>query len=366
MSNAPFVPRDRNVRALPIRLAAWVIIGAALYLGKPAFAPILFSMLLSLLLSPMVDVLERNHVPRFISSLSIIFVLVILIAVIVDSAWGPAQRWVEDAPKVLQTIEQKIRPARLVVARITSITTRATTIATGPVATSTAEKPIKLPEIDPLGVGRIVLIDAATVSILTLFLLIGGNNTLRAVERASQGGSGYKYMRIIGSLRAELSRYYLMLTSINIGLGIAVGCAMALWDLPSPWLWGIMVGILNFIPYVGPSVSLAVLTIVSLVTFEGYGTAIGVAGTFLGLTTIESQLIQPLLIGFRLNLNPIILSISIWLAGWFWGVAGVFLITPILVMLKEIAVLEDEGSVLKALLISHHRLPWIKSNSKQR
>ena len=364
MPDTPFPPSNRNVRALfrssrvsgwSIRVLAWAAIGTVLYLGKPAFAPIVFSMLLSLLLSPVVDALERSHKPRFVASLGIICVLMTLIAIMVDAAWGPAQRWVENAPKVLQSIEQKVRPARLIIARIESITTRATTIATGPVATTETEKAVKLPEIDPLGTGRIVLIDMVTVSILTLFLLTGGNNTLRAAERASQGGNNYKCMRIIGSVRAELSRYYLMLTAINICLGIAVGCAMALWDLPSPWLWGIMAGVLNFIPYVGPSVTLAVLTIVSLVTFEGYGTAAGVAGTFLCLTTLEGQIVQPLLIGFRLNLNPIVLFISIWLAGWFWGVAGVFLVTPTLVMLKEITILQDDDSLLKALLISHHR-----------
>lgn len=363
MSSAPFQPPERNVRnsmrtsAIPawsMRVIACAVIGAVLWLGKPAFAPILFSVLLTLLLSPLVDALERNRVPRFISSVGIVCMLVVLIGVVIDVAWGPAQRWVDDAPKVLQSIEHKVRPARLVIARIESITTRATTIATGPV-TPPAEKAIKLPEIDPLRLGRAILVDVATISILTLFLLIGGNRTLLAAERASQNENGrsYKCMRIIRSVRSELSRYYLTLTGINICLGFAVGCAMALWNLPSPWLWGIMVGVLNFIPYVGPAISLAVLTVVSLVTFEGYGIPAGVAATFLCLTTLEGQLVQPLLIGFRLNLNPIILSVSIWLAGWFWGVAGVFLVTPTLVMLKEIAMQQDDNSLLKALLVGH-------------
>lgn len=341
-----------------IRLIAWAVIGVVLYIGKPAFAPMLLAMLLALLLSPVVDFFERYRVPRMAASLGVVLVLIALLVVIVDAAWGPTQRWVENAPEVLQTIEKKVRPVQLIVKRIESITTRATTIATGPVSTTGADKAVTPAEINPLSTGRVILIDTVTISILTLFLLMGGNSTLRAVERASQqGGGSYKSMKIIESVRAELSRYYLMLTAINICLGVAVACAMALWGLPSPWLWGIMAGVLNFIPYVGPSISLAVLSIVSLVTFDGYGTAIGVASTFLCFTTIEGQLIQPLLIGFRLNLNPIVLFVSIWLAGWFWGVAGVFLITPSLVILKEIASMQDGDSLLKALLISHYQVP---------
>jgi len=356
--NVQSVTRLSAIPGWAIRVMAWAVIGLVLYFGKPAFAPMLFAVLLALLLSPLVDSLERYHVPRLAASLGIICLLIALIAIMVDAAWGPAQRWVQNAPEVLQTIEKKVRPVQLIVKRIESITTRATTIATGPVAAGEVDKAVKPPDINPLSTGRVILIDAATISILTLFLLMGGNDTMRAVEKAAHGSSGYKYMRVIDSVRAELSRYYMMLTAINICLGTAVGFAMAWWGLPSPWLWGIMAGVLNFIPYVGPSVTLAVLTIVSLVTFDGYGTAVGVATTFLCFTTLEGQLIQPLLVGFRLNLNPIVLFVAIWLGGWFWGVAGVFLITPTLVILKEIASLQDGSSQLKAWLLSHQHVPF--------
>ena len=334
-----------------IRIIALAIIGTILYFGKPAFAPILFSILVALLLSPLVDFLGRHHVPRLISSLGIILILIAFVAIIIDATWSPAQKWVENAPKVLQVIEKKIRPVQLVVARIDSITTRATTLASGPAAKPTpANTTYKPPEINALTTGRIILMDMATISILTLFLLMAGGSTIRAIERALQGDGYHEGMKIVESVRSELSRYYLTLTMINIGLGVITAGAMALWGLPSPWLWGIMVAVLNFIPYIGPSVSIAVLSVVSLVSFDGYGTAIGAASTFLFLTTIEGQLVQPLFIGSRLNLNPLVLFISVWLGGWFWGVAGIFLATPTLVILKEIANLQHENSPMKALL----------------
>jgi hypothetical protein len=94
-----------------------------------------------------------------------------------------------------------------------------------------------------------------------------------------------------------------------------------------------------------------VISVVALVSMEGYGTAVGAASCFLLLTTIEGQIIQPLLIGMRLNLNPIILFVTIWLAGWFWGVAGVFLAMPILIAVKEIAACQTGATVLKSILV---------------
>ncbi len=343
------------VSGWPIRILAWAIIGGVLYFGKPAFAPILFSMLIALLLSPFVDFLERHHIPRLVASLGIILFLISSLAIIVDAAWTPTQRWVENAPEVLQVVEKKIRPVQLVVARIDSITSRATTIASGPVAAPSISTPIVKPTlINALGTGRVILIDVVTIAMLTLFLLMAGSSTLRAIEQTLQGSEGHHCMRTIDSVRTELSRYYSTLAMINVCLGIATAGAMSLWGLPSPWLWGIMAGVLNFIPYIGPSVSLAVLSIVALVSFNGYATAIGVAGTFLFFATIEGQLVQPLLIGFRLNLNPIVLFIMIWLGGWFWGVAGIFLATPMLIILKEITNLQRTGSLLKALITTHH------------
>ena len=357
---------SRAASSMSLRVLAWMAVGTILYFCKPAIAPILFSMLIALLLSPVVDSLERNHIPRSIASLGIICILLAAFAVIVDAAWSPAQRWVQNAPEVLQSIEKKIRPVQLIVARIDSITTRATTIASGPVATTEAGKVAPKPsDINPISTARTFLIDTVTISILTLFLLIGGSNTLRAVEDALQGGEAHTCMRVIESVRSELSRYYLTLAMINICLGTAVGCAMAWWGLPSPWLWGIMSAALNFIPYIGPAVSLAILTIVALVTFEGYGNAIGVASTFLFLTTIEGQLVQPLLVGFRLNLNPIVLFVAIWLGGWFWGVVGIFLTMPTLVILKEVANMKEGNSLLKALLVSNYQPPLTRYRHKK-
>jgi len=124
---------------------------------------------------------------------------------------------------------------------------------------------------------------------------------------------------------------------INLGLGVATTVAMIGWGMPTPYLWGSLAAVLNFIPYVGPVTTLVLLTVVAIVSFDGLGHVLGVSLTFAGLTVLEGQLIQPWLVGRRLEVNPLLIFLALWFGGFFWGIAGVVLATPTLVALKVIA-----------------------------
>jgi predicted PurR-regulated permease PerM len=73
------------------------------------------------------------------------------------------------------------------------------------------------------------------------------------------------------------------------------------------------------------------------VTFDGVGRVLAVAATYLGLATVEGQIVQPLLVGHRLDLSPVIVFLALWVGGWFWGIAGVVMVVPSLVALKVVA-----------------------------
>jgi predicted PurR-regulated permease PerM len=341
-------PRTRSWSLVTI---AWIALGAVLYVAKPVVAPILFALLLALLLSPAVDFLVRYRIPRLVGALLAVGLVLGAIIIVGDAAWNPALRWVDSAPAVMQKVERKVLPLRRIVARVDSLTVRATSL-TGP-STGKARGPIATPEsggMTAFGAGSI-LIEIATVAVLTILLLATGGRTVRKLEidLAAHGGR-LEYMHRVETVRSELSRYYSTLALINIGLGVVTTAIMALWGLPNPWLWGITACVLNFIPYAGPVMTLLVVTVVSLVSSDGYAITLGAAGSLLLVTTIEGQIIQPLLVGFRLNLNPIILFVSIWLAGWFWGVAGVFLVTPVLIAAKEFTARRSGVSVLRSIL----------------
>ena len=106
---------------------------------------------------------------------------------------------------------------------------------------------------------------------------------------------------------------------------------------PNAILWGTVAGVLNFIPFVGPIATLSILAIAALVTFNNVGQALAVPGAFLGLHLIESQLVQPLFVGHRLDLSALVILLAVWFGFWFWGIPGVMLAVPLLVALKVAA-----------------------------
>jgi predicted PurR-regulated permease PerM len=148
---------------------------------------------------------------------------------------------------------------------------------------------------------------------------------------------------VIKAVRTELSRYYGGIALINLGLGVATVVVMALLGMPNPLLWGTVAALLNFFPYVGSATTLMLLTVVAFVTFSSLGHVAAVAASYLTLATLEGQVAQPLVMGRRLKLNPIIVFLALWFGGWFWGIAGIVIAVPALVSMKVVAAKSKHG-----------------------
>jgi predicted PurR-regulated permease PerM len=119
-------------------------------------------------------------------------------------------------------------------------------------------------------------------------------------------------------------------------LGIATTVTMYWLGMPNPLLWGVVAFVLNYVPYAGSAATLALLTVVAVVSFDGLGKALAVAGCYLVLTTVEGQFVQPILVGRRLDVSPLVVFLSLWFGGWLWGIAGVALAVPLLVAAKAL------------------------------
>ena len=138
-------------------------------------------------------------------------------------------------------------------------------------------------------------------------------------------------------IQQKLGRYFFFtVTLINAGLGIATTVAMQVLGMPNPLLWGAMAMLLNYIPYLGPTASLVILGAAAAVTFDEPGRVWQVPATFLALILLEGQLIQPVVVGRSLRLNPVMVFLAFLLMGWLWGIPGMFFAVPLLVTLKVI------------------------------
>jgi len=125
---------------------------------------------------------------------------------------------------------------------------------------------------------------------------------------------------------------------------------MQLLGMPSPLLWGTLAAVFNFVPYFGSACTLLVVSGVALVTFDSLGHVFAVAGSFLVLITLEAYVVQPLLVGRRLELSPLAVLLGVWFFSALWGVVGIILAVPVLLTLKVLARENPDSSALLAFL----------------
>jgi len=342
-------------RTLPATLTAtrvlvWGAIGLLLYGAHVAFVPIALSLLLALILSGPVEALYRLRVPRGIGALLMLLITLGLVTGGVNLLWAPAQQWFEGAPKTLQTIKKRITPLVRFKEHFDDLRGDASAFgATKPANTASpaAAAPAADDTVGFLDGTREVIVAFVTVVIITLFLLAGGPPMMAKMTTAFVDDLlAGRVLFLIEKVRAEVGRFYLTTTFINLGLGCATTLVMMAWGMPAPYLWGALAAGLNYIPYLGAATTLAVVTVVAMVSFTDPTHIFGVAGSYLALATLEGQIVQPLFVGRRLDINPLVVFLALWFGGLFWGVAGILLAMPILVTMKVLAEHSEHGKPL--------------------
>jgi predicted PurR-regulated permease PerM len=335
-----------------------IALGVLLYVAHEAFIPIALALLFALILSGPVEALHKLRVPRGISAAVILIILLAVIAGLVDLMWLPAQQWFANAPQTMKIVAHKLMPAARFVDHVEQIRASAEKIGGSrqPLAATVAAAPAAAGEkvgapMSLLGATRATIVGTVTVVIVTLFLLAGGPPMLARMTAAFVDDlKAAHVLDIIEKVRSEVGRFYVTTALLNVCVGCATAGAMTACGMPTPVLWGVLAAVLNFIPYAGPATTLMVLTLVAFVTFDGLGQVIAVAGSFLLLATITGQFVQPLLVGRRLKVNPLLVFLALWFGGLFWGIAGIVLATPALLALKVVAEHAISGTALMEFL----------------
>ena len=323
-----------------IIIAIIVLIGS-LHLARSAIVPVVFAMFLALLLSPAVNALARIRVPRALGAALVMVSLVAMVAMALNATWRPARGWLDAAPATMRTLERKLRPVTRIIAKVESVSEQAGRV-TDPAAAATDAGRPSVPAIaDKSAMQNTQELLIATVSMLfvTYFLLAAGPSLLIRFGAAWSGGeTDRRLLQIATTISEDLGRYFATVTLSNLLLGLATTATMHWLDMPNPVLWGVVAFLLNYVPYAGSAVTLTLLTVVALVSFDGLNKGFAVAATYLTIATIEGQILQPVLVGRRLDVHPLVVLLSLWFGGWLWGIAGVALAMPLLVTAKAFAI----------------------------
>ena len=301
------------------------------YLAQEVLIPLLLALLVSLLLSPAVTFLQRLFIPRVLGSILILIAVVGAFAGGVMRLAGPARDWIANAPATIQTLEQRFRSFREPIRQAQEASKKLENLTQSAAAPQTvvAAQPSLLSSMatsTPHALGSI-----AAVLILVYFFLSSGNGFLRRmVEVAPRLREKKVVVAIARDVQEEMSRYLVMVSTINLALGLLTAIAMKLLAVPNPMLWGAVAAVLNFAPYVGPATTGLALLVAGFTTFDSLGHAFAVPGVFFLLAFIEGQLITPVIIGRRLALDPTVVFVWLLIWGWLWGVVGILLAGPLL------------------------------------
>jgi predicted PurR-regulated permease PerM len=356
-----FVPRTRPLTVA--RVIVWGALGILLYAAHFAFIPLALALLFGLVLSAPVEALHKIRVPRSLSAALILVLALSALGGIVALMWTPAQEWFAKAPQTMTTIKQKVSPLAKFMNHIDELRRNAGSLgAQGHAAPAAAvASPAAAAESAPaliLDAGPHMIAGVLAFIIVTLFLLTGGPPMMARMTAAFVDNLKASYvLNIIEKVRAEVGHFYLTTTVINVALGALTGAAMWAWGMPTPLLWGALAAALNYIPYAGPGTALLVITVVAAVSFSTLSQVLGVAGTYVIIATIEGQVAQPLLVGRRMEVNPLLIFLGLWFGGLFWGIAGIILATPTLVALKVIAENTKSGKPMMEFLGPNDQTP---------
>ena len=310
-----------------------------LYYARTFLLPIAFALLLDFLFRPAVRALVRIRIPLPVGAALVILALVGGGGLAVYGLSGPVRSWVENSATTVATAQTRLRRLLRPLERMTT-TAQQMESAAGRVAGT----PDPVPEVvvrGPSVVSRMFgstqrfLAGAIEMLILLYFLLAGGDLFLQKLIRVLPNvRDRQKAVEMARATEASVSTYLLATAAVNIVEGIVVTGAMYLIGMPNAPLWGALVVLLEFIPYLGAAAMVVILTVAGFATFDNVGHGLLVPGAFLAINVLQANIVTPLLLGNRLRLNPVALLVSIAFWFWIWGIAGAFIAVPLLATFK--------------------------------
>jgi predicted PurR-regulated permease PerM len=335
----PPVPTSTPKRDPKVLLLGGLLILAVfytLYFIREIILPITIAILLNFLFSPVVRWLKKRvRLPYAVSAALILVLLIGTITVTVYNLAQPAAAWLSKGPEGLRTVEAKIRILRRPVEEVSRTAQRVEEMA-GSDQSRTQTVQLKQDGLKEaiLGNTRSAVVGGALVCTLLFFLLAGGDLFLQKLIKVMPTLKDKKMaLAISQETERSISTYLAATTAINLGLGVLTGISMWLLGLPNPVLWGIVGGLLNFIPYIGGLLAVVVLGLAGMATFESTTRALMPAIAYFILTNLES-FVSPYILGHRLALNPVVVFLSVLFWGWLWGIPGALLAVPIVATFK--------------------------------
>ena len=335
--------RDRLLAALTLicGLLLALALPFALRFGAEFFLPVTAALVIAIALVPLLEWLERRRVPSVLASLICVLLLLTVANVAVASIVFPAMQWVEDLPERIESIQATLAPIFELYASLEDFIDNlvrefAQTSSPAAPQTVTVEPPNSLLAIIATSAPYAIL--QMFFAVLVIFFFLAGWTRMRKrtiTTRTSFDGA-MTTARVIQQVVDATSLYLGTITMVNVTIGLVTAAILWAIGMPTPLMWGGIVALLNYIPYLGPIASVILLAIGGLMVFPDPWFALLPALSFASIHLVEANIITPTLVGRRLTINPLLILVALSFWAWVWGTAGALLAVPLLIIGKTV------------------------------
>ena len=343
-----------NVRSMSLVVLAVVASLATLRWASAFFIPVMIGFLLSYALSPVVDALARVRIPRGISA------AVLLVGILAGSG-AALYSFSDDANQLISSLPQAARKLRdsmhLHAARGGSTLG---TVQEAAAQLDQAAKEAGTPTAPTRGVQRVVIEkptfdlrehlwggtlglvsligQVIVVTFLTYFLLLSGDTFRRKLVKITGPSFAEKKITVqaLDEINEQIQRYLLVQLVSSVIVGALTGLAFWWVGLKHAAVWGFGAGLLNLVPYVGSAIVTGAAAVVAFVQFGELKPALGVAAASLAIHAVIGNLVVPWWTSRASRMNPVVVFIGVLGWGWLWGVWGLLLGIPILMVVKAV------------------------------
>jgi predicted PurR-regulated permease PerM len=330
---------SRNARDVLLAGLFALAVLYTLFFARAFLLPVAMAVLLALILSPAVGALARLRIPMPLAAGTVVALMLLVIGTAIYRLAAPAADWVKKAPEALGQLEERLRPVKMGVGQVTK-TAEKIERAVSPAESSAPAAKAAPPAGSSLAarvaaVTQQFAVSALATVVLLFFLLASGDMFLQKLVRVMPTlKDKKKAVEVARTIQSRMATYLFTITLINTVVAIVVSAVLWMLGMPNPVLWGVMAGLLNYIPVLGPATAAVVFSAVAALSFDSLGEAVRVPAAYLVLHLLEGQVISPFLTGRKLSLNPVVIFLGVLFWGWLWGILGALMAVPILMAVK--------------------------------
>jgi predicted PurR-regulated permease PerM len=345
-----------DARGLALGVLAALALLFALAWAERFLVPLLLGIVIAYTLNPLVVWLEAIKIPRVVGTVIVMASVIGALVLGTYSLRGEMQTIIEQLPEAASKITTAIERVRIgqlgnmekIQKAATDVEKATTQAAVGPLASRQpathviVDQPtFKLSNFLWEGsMGAIgVMAQAAMVVFLVFFLLLGGDQFKRKLVRLTGPTLSNKKItvNILDDINGSIQKYMFMLLTTNLLVGLLTWIAFRWIGLENAGAWAVAAGLLHIVPYLGPGVTAAATGMAAFMQFESFSMALLVAGSSLAIATVVGTFVTTWMIGRIANMNSAAIFISLLFWAWLWGIWGMLLSIPIIVIVKVVS-----------------------------